>query len=321
MNISLSRMHKVLLGIVIGALLLISAFYALQKPITIKVDGDVIETKALLVRTVEDVLEREQIMLGDNDLIKPSLNSIIEKETEIKITRASKVTIKADGETKEIYTTPIPVKEAIKLAGIELGEDDIVKTLPNPKTSPNQEIEVIRVTKEEKTVEEEIPYKTDRKPDDTLAKGLNRTVSQGANGVALNTVQKIYHNGEKVKEDVIDTEVIKQPQNRVIAMGNITSVSRGGDRLDFKEAIEMEATAYTHTGNRTFTGKWPEVGFVAVDPNVIPLGTELYVEGYGYARAEDTGGLIKGNKIDLFMEDRADCLSFGRRTVTVYVLE
>ncbi len=83
----------------------------------------------------------------------------------------------------------------------------------------------------------------------------------------------------------------------------------------------MEATAYTHTGNRTYTGTWPSRGTIAVDPAVIPLGTQLWVEGYGIGIAADTGGAIRGNKIDLFMETRSECIEWGRRTVLVRILE
>ncbi|MFD2617323.1 peptidoglycan-binding protein [Terrilactibacillus laevilacticus] len=65
----------------------------------------------------------------------------------------------------------------------------------------------------------------------------------------------------------------------------------------------------------------PEAKVVAVDPNVIPLGTKLYVEGYGYAIAADTGGAIKGMKIDLFFNDNSEALDWGRRTVKVKVIE
>ena len=82
----------------------------------------------------------------------------------------------------------------------------------------------------------------------------------------------------------------------------------------------MEATAYTWTGSRTATGTWPSRGTVAVDPNVIPLGAELYVEGYGPAVAADTGGDIKGQRIDLYMESYEEAIQFGRRQVLVEVL-
>ena len=61
-------------------------------------------------------------------------------------------------------------------------------------------------------------------------------------------------------------------------------------------------------------------GMVSVDPNVIPLGSQLYIEGYGYAVAADTGGGIVGNRIDLAMDSVSDALNFGRRDVVVHVL-
>lgn len=84
----------------------------------------------------------------------------------------------------------------------------------------------------------------------------------------------------------------------------------------------LEVTAYTYTGNPTATGKWPRVGYVAVDPTVIPLGTRLYIEGYGYALAADTGGDIKGMKADVFLETERAARKWGRRhRVKVWILD
>ena len=90
--------------------------------------------------------------------------------------------------------------------------------------------------------------------------------------------------------------------------------SRGDQTMIF------EATAYCYTGNRTYTGTWPSRGTVAVDPAVIPLGTRLWIEGYGEGVAEDTGGVIRGHKIDLYMESEDECWAWGRRQVEVRVL-
>jgi len=95
-----------------------------------------------------------------------------------------------------------------------------------------------------------------------------------------------------------------------------------------KKKITMEATAYTAncTGCSGITRTGinlkanPNQKVIAVDPNVIPLGTRVYVEGYGTAIAGDTGGAIKGNRIDIFIPSRQDALNFGRRQVTVTVL-
>ena len=85
------------------------------------------------------------------------------------------------------------------------------------------------------------------------------------------------------------------------------------------ETMIIEATAYTWTGNRTATGTWPSRGTVAVDPRVIPLGTELHIEGYGSAVAADTGGAIQGQKIDLYMDSEHECLQWGRRKVQIQI--
>lgn len=82
----------------------------------------------------------------------------------------------------------------------------------------------------------------------------------------------------------------------------------------------MEATAYTFTGYQTATGVNPREGIIAVDPRVIPLGSQVYVEGYGYAIAADTGGLIKGNIIDVFFPNLQRCINWGRRPAKVYIL-
>jgi 3D (Asp-Asp-Asp) domain-containing protein len=102
----------------------------------------------------------------------------------------------------------------------------------------------------------------------------------------------------------------------------------GTDILEYRqieapepEVMIFEATAYTWTGNQTATGTWPSRGTIAVDPAIIPLGTRLYVEGYGEGIAEDTGGAIKGEILDLYMESKNEALLWGRRQVEVRILE
>lgn len=85
------------------------------------------------------------------------------------------------------------------------------------------------------------------------------------------------------------------------------------------EPVIFTATAYTWTGNRTATGTWPSRGTVATDPRVIPMGTRMHIEGYGEAVAADTGGAIKGQKLDLYMDDVNECLQWGRRKVQIQI--
>lgn len=102
------------------------------------------------------------------------------------------------------------------------------------------------------------------------------------------------------------------------------SVSTNAGEMTYAACISMEATAYLPSdGNGagiTATGDVARRGIVAVDPNVIPLGTRVYIPGYGSAVAADTGGAIRGNKIDLCMESYGEAINFGRRPVEVYIL-
>ncbi|MEA4924775.1 MAG: 3D domain-containing protein [Syntrophomonadaceae bacterium] len=303
------------LGLLLGSLA-----FAIQKPVTLIVDGSQITSRVVFAGTVGDVLKQNQIILGGNDLVEPSQDAPVKRNMQIVVTRAFSVKVTADGVTREIITTPVTVKEAVALAGFTLGENDIVKTLPETLVVPQQEIEVIRVTQKEITVDQEMPYQVEKTTDATLEKGLSKTLTTGRNGVARNTYRVTYYNGQEAKRDIIKMETLVQPVNKVLAMGSITSVSRGGQRFDFTEARYMQATAYTYTGSHTATGNHPAVGMIAVDPTVIPLGSKMYIEGYGYAWAADTGGAIKGNIIDVFLEDQSQCVKWGRKTVKVYIL-
>ena len=92
----------------------------------------------------------------------------------------------------------------------------------------------------------------------------------------------------------------------------------------YKHAVAMVATAYTRydegCGNYTYRGTYLRRGLVAVDPEFIPLGTKLYIPGYGHAVADDIGGAIQGNRIDLAMDTLNEAYDFGIRNITVYVL-
>ena len=99
-----------------------------------------------------------------------------------------------------------------------------------------------------------------------------------------------------------------------------TSITRGGNL--YQNSVPMIITAYTHTGQPTKSGKMPIVGrTIAVDPRIIPMGTRVYIEGVGYRIAEDTGGDIKGNRIDLFMDSEKECVIFGRKNLKVIILK
>jgi 3D (Asp-Asp-Asp) domain-containing protein len=114
----------------------------------------------------------------------------------------------------------------------------------------------------------------------------------------------------------------------VVKHNNYKMISRNENETHKQhKTIEVIATAYTQSKEEgtingiTFTGHKVRHGVVAVDPKVIPLGSKLYIEGYGYAEALDTGGAIKGYRIDLFMESKKEALQWGRKKVKVTILE
>ena len=127
----------------------------------------------------------------------------------------------------------------------------------------------------------------------------------------------------EITEENTTPEIVNQDEN-ISVEENIVETSYG-DSGDYIAVMSMEATAYLPTDGSsagiTATGIKATYGVVAVDPRVIPLGTKVYIPGYGVALAADTGGAIKGYKIDLCMESYAECMQFGRRNVTVYVLD
>ena len=129
----------------------------------------------------------------------------------------------------------------------------------------------------------------------------------------------VIENGREIERKIVGSKTIKQPVSQLVKYSTAT-LSRGGHSYRSVKQLTMLATAYTHTGNRTATGTWPTHGTVAVDPRMIPLGTPLYIEGYGFAVAADTGSSIKGNRVDVFLENRKNALKWGKKPVKVHIL-
>ncbi|MEW6662708.1 MAG: G5 domain-containing protein [Bacillota bacterium] len=293
----------------------------LHYEVFLRLDGEESRPVRASYGTVEQFLRQQGLEIGPKDVVEPGLDLPIAKGMEISVLRAFSVKVAADGVVWELTTTPVPVKEALAELGIQVGANDRVVPSLDELLHPGAQVVVTRVTTKELFENKEIPFRVERRDDPSLEKGIRKVVQEGKKGQERVTIQLTYEDGKEVKREVVNREVVKKPQNQLIAMGTITSASRVGQRFSFKEVRTMEATAYTHTGNKTFTGVYPQVGMVAVDPKVIPLGQRLYVEGYGFAVARDVGSAIKGDRIDVFMETKQEALRWGRKTVKVYVLE
>lgn len=127
---------------------------------------------------------------------------------------------------------------------------------------------------------------------------------------------QIYAYSYKVQTNVLKQELTTKEQQ--LALAN-TKYVEASEKLNSIELRTMELTAYTHTGNLTKTGVKPSRGMIAVDPKVIPLGSDVFIEGIGWVKATDTGGDIKGNRIDLFLDTEQECVLFGRQKRNVYI--
>jgi 3D (Asp-Asp-Asp) domain-containing protein len=159
--------------------------------------------------------------------------------------------------------------------------------------------------------------------------GLGRIVKavSGKEGSITKVFKVTKVDGKVVSKDLVREEKVPAVNTTYhIGKGGYQS-SRGATSFNKVRTIKMRASAY-EPGPRS-NGKWagttalgipPRYGIVAVDPRFIKLGTLLYVEGYGFAYAADTGGAIKGDRIDLCFATEAQCQRFGRKVVTVHVL-
>lgn len=264
--------------------------------------------------TVEDFLEAEGIEFCAEDYSSLPLTAFLHDGIKFEIRHATEFEVTADGETQVFKSLKNNVAEALKDIGIKVGEDDIIEPDGETLLKADMSIVVKRVTYKEDVVEETVEYKTKNKDDSSMAEGTSKVITEGKNGKDKVTYKVKYIDGEEADREEIDRETIEEAVDKVVANG--TRINYNGKTYSRK--ITVKAYAYTG-GGTTAMGTRARVGEIAVDPSVIPLGENVYIEGVGARRAEDTGGNIKGNTIDIYMDSEAECRRWGVRYVTVYI--
>ena len=284
--------------------------------------------------TVGEFLETENIQVASHDELSVASDEEITDTLTLDIDRAVKVSV-TDGtnETNDVYTTADTVEALLKEQQLELSDLDRVEPGIDKTVTADMAVDVIRVEEVTDVVEEEVAFSTVRKNDSSLTKGKEQVVASGSNGLVEKRYTVVLENGKEVSRELVSEDVKKEAAQRVVAVGTKAiqqAPSRGTSSAVAGKTITMEATAYnwdcaTCNGRGlTATGynlKANPDGVIAVDPRVIPLGTKVYVEGYGYAVARDTGGAIKGNRIDVHMRSNSAARQFGRQTVKVTIIE
>jgi len=170
-----------------------------------------------------------------------------------------------------------------------------------------------------------LPFKVTYEFSRTVTAGRLVTSHQGKPGEVISTYTVHFKDGKPVSKELVSKKVI-DPVDELVLMGN-EGYQTSRHKFERGRVLEMNASAYDPspttipgTCGRTAMGLRAGYGVVAVDPRVIPLGSLVYVEGYGFAIAADTGGAIKGNRIDLCYDMRSTALQFGRKRVKVHVL-
>lgn len=323
------RRVQVLLAVGLVVAVALVGYAWLRKDVTIAVDSK--EIKVVTFQgEVAGVLAEARVRVGTADRVVPGLQERLKKGMRIRVVRAMPVAILVDGEKLSRLTTGQTVGEVLRENGIGLGTLDMVAPAPASPVKAGATIKVTRVAVQALAKNETIQFDTLRRADDQMERGMEKIIQPGQKGLQVLTYRLRYEDGRLVRKDQIKTEVLKKPVTKVVVYGTRTVIrtlltSRGSYR--YKEFRVMEATAYDPgpKSNYPFTGitargTKARYGVVAVDPRVIPLGSRLYIPGYGEAVAEDTGSAIKGNRIDLCFETLPEAVRFGRRPMQVYVL-
>ena len=349
---SFGEKKKKLLFLCCAAILVFTLYLALVKEVEV-VDGERKQKYRTFSSTVEEFIEEKELQVEPEDIVIPSRERHLQDGSTIYLERGSPVTIQLEEETKEVVTHAVTVEGLLQEQEINLGEEDRVVPPLKEKISDGEKVKVVNLNRQEKEYiieEEEMPYSTLKIANPSLKKGEKKVIEEGKAGLRENKIQVVFNEGEEILREKVSSAVAEEPVDRIIEYGGDENISRGEKNLEYEEVLKVEATAYCpgtpaskcpinstgasectgyYNDGRTFTGKEAVAGegtlknphIVAVDPSIIPLKSLLYVEGLGFAKAEDTGSAIKGKIIDVLFDYHSQAKKFGRQEKKVYILE
>lgn len=284
--------------------------------------------------TVGEFLKQQGLSLKEADQVSPGVEEPITSDLQVELEEAFRVNIVDGTKKKTAWTTSTTVADFLKQQGIILNDSDrIAPKLDAKLTEKKNEVNVVRVEKVTDVVEEETNFKTVTRNDSSLTSGQEKVVQEGKRGKRSKKYEVVLENGKEVSRTLLAEEVLSESQDKIVAVGTrriVAQVSRSNTTAPASgKTIKVSSTAYTANcagcSGITATGinlkANPNQKVIAVDPSLIPLGTKVYVEGYGYAVAADTGSSINGNKIDVFFASKEQAYRWGSRTVTIRILD
>jgi uncharacterized protein YabE (DUF348 family)/3D (Asp-Asp-Asp) domain-containing protein len=282
-------------------------------PFTIVEDGRRIAFKSARP-TVAMALRDAGIRLGPADDVYPPLSTPLVAGQEVVVDHAAAVTVRIGNSSQVIYTHQKLLKNALAEAGLDLGPDDRVEPSVDSDVFNGMTARLVRVTGRSIVEREDVPRRTVFKPDDSL-QGSQTRIVQGHDGVHLTEYRIVIEDGVETERTLVRDWYEPEVVDNVIyyAASSLRATGLQPDSFQVLKVEHVYATWYNAASSGrpntdphygiTATGVPVTKGIVAVDPNVIPLGTRLYIPGYGFAVAGDTGGGIVGAMIDLGYPD------------------
>ena len=311
--------------------------FNMKKAISVIVDGKAIHV-ITLKSNLTQILKSNNIALGAKDQITVSLDSKVKDGDKIYIKKAVNVKVEVDGKEYNIQTAENTVDDMLKAEKIVLGGADKISPSKDEELTAGLQVKITRVNTKTLKETKAINFATEIKNSNELDQGVKKVIQKGQKGKKVITSSVVYENGKEISRNLVSEKLSSKPVKQIIALGTtgVYTASRGGD-IRYSRKLSVRATAYT--ADYSCTGKGPgdpALGItstgvrakrnangystIAVDPRVIPLGTKLYVDGYGYAIAEDIGGAIKGNHIDLYFSSTNEMWNWGAREMLVSIL-
>ncbi len=283
-------------------------------------------------QTVGEALRQAEITIYLGDIVHPSLGSEIVTGMRVTIQRSLPVVVEADGRVVRTRTRGETVSDALAETKIGIAGLDVVEPGLDEELYDGIRIAITRV-REQVEVEEEIaPFETIYVPDGDLPIDTQQMMEPGAEGITRTRYRIRFENGQEMGRLLEDTWVAQEPAERVIAYGQRIEpqsfTAPDGRQITYWRKIRMFASSYSAGTagvspdksyyGRTYTGETMRFGIVAVDPAIIPLRSQVYVQDYGLGDALDTGSAIRARRIDLGYDDSN--LVLWNRWVDVYLL-
>lgn len=340
-KVFLIRLYIVLLSLILVlALLALISQAALAKTYVVT-DGDRVVTYTTFASEPETVLEQLGLSLNQNDTYT---TQAVEGAAAITVCRAQKITVHYHGQTTLVTSFGETAGELLSRLGLDVTGEDVVSHGLEEETYDGMELRVDRPEILRQVYTAAIPHPVSRCSDPTLPVGTEAVLTPGSDGEMRCTAEITYLGGQEAGRQVLSETVTRQPIAEIIAVGTGSApavsekpvIADGritlptGEVLTYTRTDTVRATAYTHTDRGcdtvTATGTRVHRGTAAVDPRFIPYGTRMFIVSsdgsyvYGIAAAEDCGGDIKGDRMDLYLPTHAQCTAFGRRVCTVYFL-